>query len=82
LIHKPPREKKELESEKKKNECQTCLHKRNKLKKRYKVVIVGAGPSAIFAALTLSNSGAEDIAMFERGKDIHERKRDRGMEQL
>jgi len=54
----------------------------DKVKKRYKVAIVGAGPSAIFAALTLSNSGAEDIAMFEKGKDIHERKRDRGMELL
>ena len=50
--------------------------------KRYQVVIVGAGPSAIFAALTLSKVGIGDVAIFERGKDIHERKRERGMELL
>ena len=50
--------------------------------KRYQVAIVGAGPSAIFAALTLSKVGIEDMAIFERGKDIHERKRGRGMELL
>ncbi len=52
------------------------------MKRQYQVAIVGAGPSAIFAALTLSNVGMEDIAIFERGKDIHERKRGRGMELL
>jgi uncharacterized FAD-dependent dehydrogenase len=52
------------------------------MRKRYQVAIVGAGPSAIFAALTLSKAGAEDLAIFERGKDIHERKRGRGMELL
>jgi uncharacterized FAD-dependent dehydrogenase len=52
------------------------------MKKRYQVVIVGAGPSAIFAALTLSKGGMEDMAILERGKDIHERKRGRGMELL
>ncbi len=50
--------------------------------KRYQVAIVGAGPSAIFAALTLSKAGIGDVAIFERGKDIHERKRGRGMELL
>jgi uncharacterized FAD-dependent dehydrogenase len=52
------------------------------MRKRYQVAIVGAGPSAIFAALTLSNFGLEDMAIFERGKDIHKRKRGRGMELL
>jgi uncharacterized FAD-dependent dehydrogenase len=52
------------------------------MKTRYQVAIIGAGPSAIFAALTLSNDGLEDMAIFERGKDIHERKRGRGMELL
>jgi uncharacterized FAD-dependent dehydrogenase len=52
------------------------------MKERYEVVIVGSGPSAIFAALTLSNFGVEDIAIFEKGKDIHERTRERGMELL
>jgi uncharacterized FAD-dependent dehydrogenase len=52
------------------------------MQKEYQIVIVGSGPSAIFAALTLSNSGVQDIAIFEKGKDIHERKRERGMELL
>jgi uncharacterized FAD-dependent dehydrogenase len=52
------------------------------MRKRYQVVIVGAGPSAIFAALTLSKVGIEDMAILERGKDIHDRKRGRGMELL
>jgi uncharacterized FAD-dependent dehydrogenase len=52
------------------------------MQKEYQVVIVGSGPSVIFAALTLSNSGVRDIAIFEKGKDIHERKRERGMELL
>jgi uncharacterized protein len=52
------------------------------MKKQYQVAIVGAGPSSIFAALTLSKGGMKDVAIFERGKDIHERKRGRGMELL
>jgi len=52
------------------------------MRKHYRVAIIGAGPSAIFSALTLSEAGIKDIALFERGKDIHERKRDRGMELL
>jgi uncharacterized FAD-dependent dehydrogenase len=52
------------------------------MQKEYQIVIVGSGPSAIFAALTLSISGVQDIAIFEKGKDIHERKRERGMELL
>ena len=52
------------------------------MRKRYQVAIVGAGPSAIFAALTLSRVGIGDVAIFERGTDIHERKRGRGMELL
>jgi len=52
------------------------------MKKSYPVVIVGAGPSAIFAAYTLAMKGVKGIAIFERGKDIHERKRGRGMDLL
>src|SRR4030043_951436 len=52
------------------------------MKKRYQVGSVGAGPSAIFAALALSRGGMKDMVIFERGKDIHERKRGRGMELL
>jgi hypothetical protein len=52
------------------------------MKKGYQVAIVGAGPSAIFAAFTLSGAGVNEIAIFERGKDIDGRKRGRGMELL
>jgi hypothetical protein len=52
------------------------------MKKRYRVIIVGSGPSGIFAALTLSRAGVKDIAIVERGKDIQGRKRGRGMELL
>jgi thioredoxin reductase len=38
--------------------------------KEYQVVIVGSGPSAIFAAFTLTINGVKDIAIFEKGKDI------------
>jgi uncharacterized FAD-dependent dehydrogenase len=52
------------------------------MQKEYQVVIVGSGPSAIFAALTLSAADVREIAIFEKGKDIDERKRGRGMELL
>jgi uncharacterized FAD-dependent dehydrogenase len=52
------------------------------MKNQYQVAIVGAGPSAIFAALTLSKGSMKDLVIFEKGKDIHERKRGRGMELL
>ncbi|MBS3918353.1 MAG: FAD-dependent oxidoreductase [Deltaproteobacteria bacterium] len=52
------------------------------MKKGYQVAIVGSGPSALFAALTLMKVGVRDIAIFEKGKDIQERKRGRGMELL
>ncbi len=52
------------------------------MKKRYRVIIVGSGPSGIFAAITLSRAGVKDIAIIERGKDIQDRKRGRGMELL
>lgn len=52
------------------------------MKKRYRVIIVGSGPSGIFAALRLSRVGVKDIAIIERGKDIQQRKRERGMELL
>ncbi len=40
-----------------------------------KVVIVGAGPAGLFAALTLLQRGLCPIIL-ERGKDVHSRKRD------
>ena len=39
------------------------------------VVIVGAGPAGLFAALTLLQKGFKPIIV-ERGKDVHERKFD------
>ncbi|HHO74865.1 MAG TPA: FAD-dependent oxidoreductase [Deltaproteobacteria bacterium] len=40
------------------------------------VVIIGAGPAGIFAALELSKKSPElDIVIVEQGKDIHERSR-------
>ena len=62
--------------------CKKADRKERKMKKRYRVIIVGSGPSGIFAALTLSRAGVKDIAIIERGKDIQERKRGRGMELL
>jgi uncharacterized FAD-dependent dehydrogenase len=52
------------------------------MKKNYKVVIIGAGPSSIFSALILSKAGIKDIAIFEKGKDIENRIRGRGMDLL
>ena len=40
------------------------------------VIIVGAGPAGIFAALELTRKAPElDITIIEQGKDIHERGR-------
>lgn len=39
------------------------------------VVVVGAGPAGMFAALRLLSLGLKPIVL-ERGKDVHERKRD------
>ena len=39
------------------------------------VVIIGAGPAGLFAALTLLEHGIKPI-IYERGKDVSERKRD------
>ena len=46
-----------------------------KKKKRPAVVVVGAGPGGLFAALRLIELGLRPIVV-ERGKDVHERKKD------
>ena len=44
-------------------------------KARHQVVIIGAGPAGLFAALTLLEYGIRPI-IIERGKEVHERKKD------
>jgi uncharacterized FAD-dependent dehydrogenase len=38
------------------------------------VIIIGAGPAGIFAALTLLDAGVEDVLLLERGSDIEKRR--------
>jgi uncharacterized FAD-dependent dehydrogenase len=40
---------------------------------RHKVVIVGAGPAGIFAALELVREGVDDILIVEKGKTLTKR---------
>lgn len=41
----------------------------------YRVIIVGAGPAGIFAALTLSDLGIDGVLLLEQGKDLDARQR-------
>ena len=41
----------------------------------YQVIIVGAGPAGIFAALTLAELGIEKVLLLEQGKDLSQRQR-------
>jgi uncharacterized FAD-dependent dehydrogenase len=41
----------------------------------YEVIIVGAGPAGIFAALTLANLGIEPVLLLEQGKELNQRQR-------
>ncbi|MBW1729573.1 MAG: FAD-dependent oxidoreductase [Deltaproteobacteria bacterium] len=43
----------------------------------YDVIIVGAGPAGIFAALTLAKQGVKRVLVLEKGRDIVERDRRR-----
>ncbi len=41
----------------------------------YEVIIVGAGPAGIFAALTLADLGIEPVLLLEQGKELDQRNR-------
>jgi thioredoxin reductase len=45
--------------------------------KQYEAIIIGAGPTGIFAALTLADSGVKPILILEQGNDINQRNRTR-----
>lgn len=42
---------------------------------RYRVVIVGAGPAGIFAALELTRAGVDGVLLLEKGPDLADRQR-------
>ena len=42
----------------------------------YEVVIIGAGPAGLFAALSLENLGVGKVLLVEQGPDLEERHRD------
>ena len=41
----------------------------------YEVIVVGAGPAGIFAALTLADLGIDSVLLLEQGKDLDQRER-------
>jgi uncharacterized FAD-dependent dehydrogenase len=50
--------------------------------KEHKIIIVGAGPAGIFAALTLKEAGLRDILVLDQGEDIDRRRRETGRDLL
>ena len=48
----------------------------------YQVIVVGAGPAGIFAALTLADSGVSPVLLLEKGKALEERTRKNSEEML
>lgn len=41
--------------------------------KKYKVIVIGAGPAGLFSCLELTKAGIGPILLIEQGKDIYER---------
>lgn len=62
-----------LNEQPKEDEYEKTLY--NKVEGKPQVIIVGAGPGGLFAALRLIELGLRPIVV-ERGKDVHERKKD------
>ncbi len=48
----------------------------------YDVIIVGAGPAGIFAALTLADHGNKSVLLVEQGKQLSKRRRQGGKDML
>lgn len=44
------------------------------MRERYDVVVIGAGPAGIFAALELSRDSARSVLIVEKGRDIEKRR--------
>jgi uncharacterized FAD-dependent dehydrogenase len=44
------------------------------LKKKYQVIIIGAGPAGLFAGLELARKGIKDVLILEKGNSIDTRK--------
>ncbi|KAG6536472.1 hypothetical protein ZIOFF_001530 [Zingiber officinale] len=62
-----------------KNSCETSNSTFHKvlLSKRPKIIVVGSGPSGLFASLVLGELGAE-VTLIERGQPVEQRGRDIG----
>ena len=49
---------------------------------KYDVIVVGAGPAGIFAALTLAEHKIKSVLLIEQGKELNKRRRRSGTDML